>query len=225
MPRPVVSLIHATLPALAPVQQAFQEVLPGVPLQHLMDDWLLPAEEEAGGVTPQLMRRMATLVGMAEEAGSQVILLTCTGYTSSLPTVQQMTRLPVLAIDAVLVEEAARSGPRVGVVATTNNAIEGTPRAVLASAEKQGLRVEVETRFCPEAFSALAFGDAATHDRMVRQAIEELAQTCQAVVLAQASMARVLKDWDPPEGVRVLSSPQLAAGRVKEILDGVEKRT
>lgn len=219
MPRPAVTLIHATVPALAPMQAAFQEVLPGVPVEHLMDDWLLSEEEERGGVTPQLMRRMTTLVGMAEEAGSRVILLTCTGYTSSLPTVQQMTSLPVLAIDAVLVDEAARSGWRIGVVATTTNAIQGTPRAIQAAAERQGRAVEIETRFCPEAFAALSGGDAEAHDRLVRQAVDELAQTCDAVVLAQASMARVLRNWQPARPIPILSSPHLAAGRVKQLLE------
>ncbi len=58
------------------------------------------------------------------------------------------------------------------------------------------------------AFSALRTGDRAMHDRLVLAAFSELAAECDVVVLAQASMARVLESTqDQPGGPTVLASP------------------
>ena len=69
------------------------------------------------------------------------------------------------------------------------------------------------------ALSALLNGDGATHDRLVKNATLELAQRVDVVVLAQASMARVLEAIPEAEReVPILSSPHLALGQVKQLL-------
>ena len=62
-------------------------------------------------------------------------------------------------------------------------------------------------------------GDGATHDALVSAALLNLMSEVDVVVLAQASMARVLETMDPATlRVPVLSSPELAVQRVAEIL-------
>ena len=69
------------------------------------------------------------------------------------------------------------------------------------------------------ALAALLDGDGAAHDRLVKDATLELSGRVDVVVLAQASMARVLEAF--PEAERtapVLSSPHLALGQVRRLL-------
>jgi hypothetical protein len=66
------------------------------------------------------------------------------------------------------------------------------------------------------AFDAVLAGDVATHDRLVRAKLAELSGRVDVVVLAQASMARVVVDTlgvDERRGP-ILSSPRLGMERV-----------
>jgi hypothetical protein len=76
-------------------------------------------------------------------------------------------------------------------------------------------------RVVESAFDALMSGDAATHDKLVGDALRELAQKVDVIVLAQASMARIVDSMPKQErSVPILSSPRLAvehlAGLVRE---------
>lgn len=73
--------------------------------------------------------------------------------------------------------------------------------------------------FVPDAFAALSQGDGETHDALVKAAILELASRVDVIVLAQASMARVLDSLAPGESsVPVLASPQTALYRVRDLM-------
>jgi hypothetical protein len=69
------------------------------------------------------------------------------------------------------------------------------------------------------ALPALLSGDGATHDHLVLQAVVELAKRAEVVVLAQASIARVVSVL-PQDALPapVLSSPHLALRQVAELL-------
>ncbi len=81
----------------------------------------------------------------------------------------------------------------------------------------RALETQIEESLCDGAFEAVLAGDTETHDRMVSQALTELAGKVDLVVLAQASMARVLQQM-PELAVPVLSSPELAVLRTRELL-------
>ena len=69
-------------------------------------------------------------------------------------------------------------------------------------------------------------GDASTHDRIVSQCLRELDAKTDVIVLAQASMARVLETMKPAEiHVPVLSSPRLRIQYMIGTLDRTKKRT
>ena len=69
-------------------------------------------------------------------------------------------------------------------------------------------------------------GDASAHDRIVNQCLRELDVKTDVIVLAQASMARVLETMKPAEiHVPVLSSPRLRIQYMIGVLDRAEKKT
>ncbi len=77
---------------------------------------------------------------------------------------------------------------------------------------------------CDGAFEAVLAGDTATHDAILSRALIEDMQGVDVVVLAQASMARVVKTM--PAGsltVPVLSSPELGVRQAREILAGLRR--
>jgi hypothetical protein len=82
-----------------------------------------------------------------------------------------------------------------------------------------GREPQIEEALCDGAFEAVLAGDTETHDRMVSRALTQLAAKVDLIVLAQASMARVIHEM--PTGavtIPVLSSPELAVLRTRELL-------
>ena len=73
------------------------------------------------------------------------------------------------------------------------------------------------TKLCEGAFDALMSGDSAKHDAMVATALKELALQVDVIVLAQASMARVVGRLQSNDGSPILSSPELAMVRAQRL--------
>ena len=76
--------------------------------------------------------------------------------------------------------------------------------------------MRLDVRLVPGAFDALVGGDGALHDQKVLDEVRDAARTADLVVLAQASMSRLLPVLGPDVRVPVLTSPGLAVQRVLE---------
>jgi hypothetical protein len=61
-------------------------------------------------------------------------------------------------------------------------------------------------------------GDREGHDNLLIQNLQELARQVDVVVLAQASMARVLPGLPAAERAKIMSSPRLAVERVRDVI-------
>ena len=118
-----------------------------------------------------------------------------------------------------MADEAVRLGRRIGVVATLPTTLDPTADLIRRRAAVANKNVEITERLCHGAFAALMSGDAAAHDAAVAQALRELSSSCDIVVLAQASMARVADALPPSEKpAPVLASPRLAIDYLASVL-------
>jgi hypothetical protein len=105
------------------------------------------------------------------------------------------------------------------VVATLPTTLNPTTDLVKRRAAVAGKEVQVISKLCEGAFDALMSGDAATHDAMVAAALKELSSQVDVIVLAQASMARVVDTLDAADRkVPILSSPSIAIEHLAKIL-------
>jgi phosphoribosyl-ATP pyrophosphohydrolase len=74
-------------------------------------------------------------------------------------------------------------------------------------------------RLCEGAFETLIAGGAAKHDALVREALLELSNHVDVILLAQASMAHVVETLSPHERrVPILASPPLAVDHLATLL-------
>ena len=218
MPKQLV-FVHTVSPLLPVFTQLGADMLPGVRLFHVLDEPLVERVRRRGGLAPEDAERLATHVAAAEQIGADVVLVTCSTISPCVDAVREVARIPVVKIDEAMIAEAVRTGRRIGVIATSRTTLEPTRRLLDAEAERAGKSTDIELTFVDEALSALLAGDAATHDRLVHSAITDLARRCHVVVLAQASMARVLAVI--PEDaltIPILSSPHLALAQVRGLL-------
>jgi glutamate racemase len=216
---PTIALVHAVLPALAPMERAILEEIPGARVRHLFDEGLSTEAERYGGVTAECVERMMTVLDLAIRAQADAVLLTCTAYSTIVPQARErFPGTPIYAVDQMMVERAVNDAKRIGVLATFPAGLEQQRVMLEAEAAARGKAIEIVPSLHPEAMKALRAGDAATHDRIVLEALPEIADRSDLVLLAQVSMARVYPQVPPAYADRVLSSPQLAARALRRSL-------
>jgi Asp/Glu/hydantoin racemase len=127
--------------------------------------------------------------------------------------------VPVLRVDQPMADSAVQSARRIGVLATLQTTLEPTADLILRRAQLAGKQIELTSKLCEGAFDALMNGDAATHDSKVTGALKELSKQVDVIVLAQASMARVVDNLPSEEKrVPILASPGLAIDYLVTVL-------
>lgn len=212
-----VVMIHTVGGLIDVFNKLSSESLPEVTVRHILDEPLLDRVRQHGGLLAEDAERLRSHVVEAEKTGADAVLVTCSTISPLVDEAAAHAGVPVLKIDEAMITEAVRMGTRIGVVATAETTLEPTRQLLLAQAARAGKPIEPELVLVQGAFTALFGGDAAAHDRLVKAAVLELAQRVDVVILAQASMARVLAVLPEAERlVPVLASPQLALGRLKE---------
>src|SRR6476646_9716690 len=113
----------------------------------------------------------------------------------------------VLRADEPMAEQAVRTGPRIGVIATLPSTLEPTAALIQSRAAAANKTIELTTQVVAGAFDAVISSDGATHDQLVAAALRDMAKKTNVIVLAQASMARVVESLTPHEKpVPILSS-------------------
>ena len=216
---PKLALIH-TSPVLIPLfSKLTAELLPGVECFHMLDESLIKNTLAAGRLEKATVRRVALMTELAGEAGADVVLVTCSSIGPAVDVARQMVDFPVVRVDEAMADRAVELGGRIGVAATLRTTLDPTVTLIESRARRLGLEREITPQLCEGAFEAVVAGDGALHDRIVSQGLLQLAGGVDVIVLAQASMARVV-DALPPGRITVpiLSSPRSAVERAGEAL-------
>jgi Asp/Glu/hydantoin racemase len=211
------ALIH-TSPSLTPMfQELCVKLLPGVAIFHMVDESLIKNTIAAGHLEKLTTRRVMMMVESARLAGADAVLVTCSSIGEAVTMAARVFDFPVVRVDDAMAEKAVTMGPRIGVLATLRTTLEPTTTLVRSKTGDTG--VTVIDHLCEGAFEAVMAGDTAKHDAMVSAALLEIQTRVDVVVLAQASMTRVLGTMEPGAlKVPVLSSPELAVRRVADLM-------
>ena len=219
MKRKKLGLVH-TSATLVPVFAALcKEKLPNVEVFNIVDDSLVKGIREAGSITPQISKRVLDYLKSAESGGADQIMVTCSSIGPAVEAGAKEVKVPVLRVDQPMADQAVATGKRIGVIATLSTTLEPTADLVLRRAEKAGKKIELMSRLAEGAFEALMGGDAARHDAMVAAALKELSKQVDVILLAQASMARVVDTLAPEDKrVPILASPGTAVDYLATIL-------
>jgi len=212
-------LVHTSATLVPVFAQLCKEKLPGVETFNIADDSLVKGIIAAGSLTAQISRRVASYLESAELAGADYIMVTCSSIGPAVEAGAKLIGVPVLRVDQPMADKAVQTGKRIGVVATLRTTMEPTADLILRRAQAAGKHIELTTKLCEGAFEALMSGDAAGHGAKVAAALKELSQQVDVIVLAQASMARVV-DTLPAADKRVpiLASPGIAVDYLATVL-------
>jgi Asp/Glu/hydantoin racemase len=197
-----VVVVHTGPSTVQPIKQQFQAILPDVRVINLMDDSLLNDVIVAGHLTDAVSGRLLSYMRMGEEMGACAVLNACSSVGEAASAARSLISIPIVKIDDAMAETAVAQGPRVGVVATVRTTLEPTVRLIRAKAAAQQREVEIVEALADGAFQAT---------------IESLSGRVDVIVLAQASMARLIPALTGLE-VPVLSSPQSGVEALRAVL-------
>jgi Asp/Glu/hydantoin racemase len=217
--RKTLGLVHTSATLVPVFAQLCKAKLPNVDTFNIVDDSLVRAIGARGSLTPDIARRVAGYIESAESGGADLILVTCSSIGPAVEAAAPFAAVPVLRVDQPMADRAIQAGRRIGVIATLPTTMNPTADLVRRRAATAGKAIELSTRLCEGAFEALMAGDAARHDAMVAAALRELAGQVDVIVLAQASMARVVDQLaESDRRVPILASPALAIEYLASLL-------
>lgn len=204
-------LIHTSATLVPIFADLCKELLSGVETFNIADDSLIKQVITEGRLTPSVSRRVASHIIAAAEAGADQVLVTCSSIGEAVERAAAFVDIPVLRVDQPMADEAVRCGHKIGVAATLPTTLDPTTDLIHRRAIAAGSSPTIVSRLCEGAFDCLMSGDPGKHDDMVAESLLELASTCDVVVLAQASMARVVGQLgEKALKTPILSSPRLA---------------
>ena len=219
MQQKTIGLIHTSATLVPVFQQLCSQHLPGINAFNIVDDSLIKDVIAKGELTAPTARRVVDYVGSAESAGADFILVTCSSIGAAVETAATLSKVPVLRVDQPMADLAVQMGTRIGVIATLPTTLAPTSDLVKRRALAAGKQIELTSRLCEGAFEALMSGKAAVHDEMVAAALRELSAQVDVILLAQASMARVVETLEEKDKrVPILASPPHAIQHLASVL-------
>ena len=207
-----IALIHALKHSIQPIEAAFARLWPEARLANLLDDSLSADLARDGAIVPAMTQRFRALARYAAEAGARGILFTCSAFGPCIEAcARALAPMPVLKPNEAMVAEAVARGGRIGLLATFPGTLASMPAefprgTALVPCLAQG------------ALAALDRGDGALHDRLVAEAAKAALRDCDVIALAQFSMARAAAAVESATGRPVLTTPESAVRRLRDLL-------
>lgn len=211
MVKKTLGLVHTSATLVPVFAELCKQYIPDVQVFNIVDDSLIKNTIACGALTPQTAKRVVAYAGSAQEAGADYIMFTCSSIGAAVETSATLTTVPVLRVDQPMADRAIATGHKIGVIATLATTLEPTGDLVKRRAAAAGKEIELVPVLCEGAFDALMSGDAATHDQKVGEALKKLSEEVDVILLAQASMARVVDTLaGEDKKVPILASPPIA---------------
>ena len=210
-----VTFIHTVASLSATFETVARGLDPDLDIRNVTDESLLADAIEAGSVPPATEERLAGRIRAALEDGADLVVVTCSSMGGATQAIAAREGWPLERIDVAMADRAVELGRRIAVLATLPSALEPTTDLVRARAAARGDAIELVPRLVEGAFAAIQAGDPERFDELVRTAIRSLVHEVNVIVLAQASMGRVIDSLGAEAtAIPVLVSTELGVARV-----------
>jgi Asp/Glu/hydantoin racemase len=203
-----VAVIHTTPVTIEPLKALIAERL-DVEVINFVDDSILPQLQRSEGDLSSVARRLIQYAKFAEELGVQAVLNACSSVGPLVSELRAAVSIPVIRIDEAMAQSAVTCASDIGVAATLATTLSPTAELLQVQADLANKAIHLETRLVNEAYQCLLRGDKEGHDAVLARELRNFAQQVDIVVLAQASMARVVETLEPELQSKFLLSPRM----------------
>ena len=205
-----IGFVHTGVAIADMFKPMIAERLPGISTFHIVDDSLIQDLLQEEQFTPSILKRLCSQIELAEEAGAEVIMVTCSSIAPGVDVARKMVKVPVMKVDEPMAEKAVSLSDSIGVMATAKTTMSPSVNLIKEKAAEANKQVVIHQTLSAEAFDCFLKGDMQTHDKIVKDAAQNLKGEVGVIVLAQASMGHLAEDLQEITGVPVLKSPPLA---------------
>lgn len=201
------------------------EYVPETEYFHLVDESVLQELLSVGEQTPSITNRICAQLSLAERAGGDVVLDTCSSTSPAVDVARELVSIPIVKIDDPMAEQAVEVGGNIAVIATAESTLGPSTDLIDRKADKSGASITIDRTLVDDALEELQGGNKERHDRLVTDAAQDAAPVADVVVLAQASMSHLQPELAEETSVPVLSSPQMAMERIADVVEEVTDRS
>jgi Asp/Glu/hydantoin racemase len=211
---PRIVFVHTVGFLVEQFRRMAEEDLPGVEVLHVLNESLLK-DLLRTGPSPAITRRIVQQAVLAADADVDLVVFTCSSTSPAIDVARQVMSVPVLKIDDPMAEKAVFIGPRIGLLCTASSTVTPSSELLQAHAKQAGKEISISVSLAADAYEALFAGNRKRHDEIITADALKLAETCDVVVLAQASLAHLRESIGEKVGVPVLASPPLLMERLR----------
>lgn len=218
MPRqPRITLVHATPIAMEPIRLAFASAWPDADVVNLLEDSLSPDRAKSSDITDALTDRIVALTQYARQIGSAAVLFTCSAFGRAIEHAATTVDIPVLKPNEAMFEAAIRKGGRTAMLYTFPPAREGMEVEFHEEAARLNPGATIVSFLVEGAIEAVRAGDADIHNRLVAKAAAGISGF-DAITLAHFSTARARSSVEAATSIPVLTSPDAAVAKLKNLI-------
>jgi len=218
---PIITMIHTVFPIVDSLKTIFAKKLgnQSVTIYNIVDDSILPRIVAAGGLSSGIISTVYQHISSAEKMGSDLILVTCSSISEVVDIVNPLVSVPVIKIDDAMTDEAVKIADNIGVVATIKTTLNPTINQIKKKMLKAGKEINIVPLLCSDAYKALIDeNNPEKHDLLLYEAIKEIIENVDAIVLAQATMAHLLPKLEELTDKPILTSTESGVERAINIL-------
>jgi len=219
--KPIITMIHTVTPIVDILKAIFKKKLgtQTATIYNIVDDSILLRILNNGSLSPEIISTVYQHISSAERMGSDIILVTCSSISEVVDIVSPLVTVPVIKIDDAMTDEAVKIADTLGVVATIETTLNPTINQLKKKMAKAGKEIKIVPLLCSDAYKALINeNNPKKHDLLLYEAIEEIIEDVDAIVLAQASMARLLPKLEELTNKPILTSTESGVERAINIL-------
>nr|WP_321262106.1 aspartate/glutamate racemase family protein [uncultured Sphaerochaeta sp.] len=213
-----IAAIYTGAALVKPLSDLMKETLGDYKVMNILDDSMIADIIEAGGMTKAVKRRLYGYYEIACASGAELILNTCSSIGDAVYGARDFFPIPIIRIDEPMARRAIGLTDSIAVLATLPTTLDPTIRLLERCAQEAGKSIRTISALAEGAFPAITAGDAETHDRLIAETAKRVADSCDVILLAQGSMARMEKPLAELTGKTVLSSPRLGVEQIKGLL-------
>jgi hypothetical protein len=203
-----IGFLHTSQVHVPTFEALLAELAPGAASTFVVDERLLTLAQASGINDPGVAAGTERALDRLAADGVDAIVCTCSTIGGVAEQIGVKRGLSVLRVDRAMAERAVELGGRIVAVAAVESTLEPTRTLLESVGAESGAAVDLELFTIPGAWDRFEAGDQHGYLKKIADALETIAERCDVIVLAQASMADAV---DLVElAVPVLSSPRLA---------------
>ena len=164
-------LVHPTLLAMPPVDEAFKTLWPDAKVVNVLDESLYNDIPQDGTLAPEIYTRLTNLFRHCELSRADGIVFSGSTFGPAVDEARKGVKIPVLRIEEAMMDEAAARGGSILLVCTQKRAQPVVRGTLEAAAKQAGKPLTITELWVAGARDALNKGDNDTHDRLIAEQI------------------------------------------------------